>query len=276
MVSDAKHAIYSYDVPTYVWQGFLSEVSRKWPITNFSRPTGIVEASVDAWSGLRPAKHSTKSVKEIFLKGTQPGQTDNLRVEREVEQESGLLWQDGCAGTKVGKAFLDLSRVESGYPAWQAANKAWVARAQRGTGVRTKEGTRTSYFLTPAYMPYGASWGAPFPPTEKCEVAPDLGPFPTEEPFPTEPPFPTEEPFPTEPGIPGETPFPPEPPAPTENPYVEVPNVTGMTVPQAITTLQAAGLEPAVIGKGRKVTGQSPPAGTVVTPGTRIKLNTAG
>jgi beta-lactam-binding protein with PASTA domain len=47
-----------------------------------------------------------------------------------------------------------------------------------------------------------------------------------------------------------------------------------MTVPDAITTLQAAGLEPAIIGKGKKITGQSPPAGTVVPPGTRIKLNT--
>ena len=35
-------------VPAPLWQAFMNEVTKKLPIANFSRPAGIVEATVDA------------------------------------------------------------------------------------------------------------------------------------------------------------------------------------------------------------------------------------
>ena len=46
MPRSASNPLASLDVPTYVWQGFLNEVTRKWPIPDFSRPTGLVTETV--------------------------------------------------------------------------------------------------------------------------------------------------------------------------------------------------------------------------------------
>jgi hypothetical protein len=83
----------------------------------------------------------------------------------------------------VVEGFLDLSRVESGHPRWAEANRDWITRAQEGPGVAGgPERTRTSFFFqTGGWMPFGATWGAPFPPTEVCVI-----PEPTPSPPPLE------------------------------------------------------------------------------------------
>src|SRR6185503_14805383 len=42
LVSTARSPLFSIDVSTYVWQGFLNEATAKWPETNFKRPDGLV------------------------------------------------------------------------------------------------------------------------------------------------------------------------------------------------------------------------------------------
>ena len=45
--------LFSIDVSTYVWQGFLNEATAKWPETNFKRPAdGLVRHKIDPWTGL--------------------------------------------------------------------------------------------------------------------------------------------------------------------------------------------------------------------------------
>ena len=44
---DAARPVFSIDVSTYVWQGFLQEASRKWPVTRFARPDGLARAEID-------------------------------------------------------------------------------------------------------------------------------------------------------------------------------------------------------------------------------------
>jgi hypothetical protein len=105
---------------------------------------------------------------------------------------------------------MNLDSVESQFPAWQKADREWARRAARGTGVSGgPEGTRTAYFYNGAFRPYGSTWGAPFPPTEKCRVAPSPTPTPSPTPVPSIPlptatpiietPRPTKEPKPTPP-----------------------------------------------------------------------------
>ena len=52
LVSTPAKPVFSIDVSTYVWQGFLTEASRSWPVTNFAQPKGLVKAAIDPFTGL--------------------------------------------------------------------------------------------------------------------------------------------------------------------------------------------------------------------------------
>jgi membrane peptidoglycan carboxypeptidase len=167
----------SLDSSAPLWSAILTDVSKGTPIRNFRQPSGLKTASVDAFTGLRPGPFTRKTVKELFLPGTVPKQKESIRVALEVDEASGLLWQDGCVGPKVTRGFFNLSEVESNFPSWQKANRNWAARAARGTGVRGgPKGTRTSYFYGSGFRPFGASWGAPFAPKDDCPLAPPSPP----------------------------------------------------------------------------------------------------
>jgi membrane peptidoglycan carboxypeptidase len=200
VVSTPGNPVFSIDVTTYVWQGFMQAASRDWAIRDFRRPKGLKEATVDAFTGLKPGPFSNKTVREIFIDGTQPTQVDYTKVGMRIEKETGTRWQDGCIGTPVTKGFLDLSGVEAAFPNWQKQNQKWIARARRGAGVGGGlDRSRTSYFYNlGSFHPYGRSWGAPFPPKDSCIVGgatPAPTPLPSGDPFPlptdNKPPKPT-------------------------------------------------------------------------------------
>jgi membrane peptidoglycan carboxypeptidase len=174
----------SLDSSAPLWSAIMTEVSRKYPIASFRAPSGLVTATVDAFTGLKRGPYTKKTVKELFIKGTVPKGRETIRVSREIDEASGLLWQDGCVGPKVTKGFFNINEVESKYPNWQKANRGWAARAAKGPGRRGgPEGTRTSYFYNNAFAPFGRTWGAPFAPREKCPLAPAETPVPTCDPL---------------------------------------------------------------------------------------------
>jgi membrane peptidoglycan carboxypeptidase len=163
----------SLDSSAPLWSAILEEVSAKLPIAQFKAPSGLVTANVDAFTGLKPGPYTKKTVKELFIKGTVPTSRETIRVSREIDEASGLLWRQGCVGPKVTKGFFNLNDVEANFPNWQKADRNWAARAAKGPGRRGgPEGTRTSYFYTNSFAPFGRSWGAPFAPTQKCPLAP--------------------------------------------------------------------------------------------------------
>ena len=47
-----------------MWQAFLTQASHGMPMADFKRPSGIVDATVDAFTGLKPGPFSKKTVKE--------------------------------------------------------------------------------------------------------------------------------------------------------------------------------------------------------------------
>jgi membrane peptidoglycan carboxypeptidase len=168
----------SLDTSAPLWSAILTSISHGEPIASFKPPTGLVTAKVDAFTGQKPGPSTTKTVSEIFIKGTVPKQSNAARVTRQIDAKTGLLWQDGCVGPKVTKSYFDISEVDSAFPAWQKADRNWASRAARGSGVRgTSKGTRTSYFYNGAFAPFGRTWGASFPPSRTCPLAP-VGPPP--------------------------------------------------------------------------------------------------
>ena len=164
-----------------LWQDFMTAATRGMPITSFRRPSGLVEKSVDVHSGLLPGPFTDRSVKELFIEGTVPTQVDNTKVGVAVDEATGGLWQEGCAGPKVIRGVLDFSKVEADFPGWQKADRNWAARAAKG-------GRGTTYFFSAGsgWYPNGRGWGAPFRPTAKCTIpAPSPTPLPSGEPFPS-------------------------------------------------------------------------------------------
>ena len=141
LVSTARSPLFSIDVSTYVWQGFLNEATKKWPETNFKRPAdGLVQAKIDPWTG-QLATSDKLSVNEWFIAGTQP---------------KSKLASDQC-----GIDVVVHVNVETRFDGWLKADRDWLRRADRGPGVvGGPDRTRTAYFYQGGFHPYGASWGA--------------------------------------------------------------------------------------------------------------------
>ncbi len=140
VISTSGTAVFSLDVSTYVWQGFLKEATKGWAIQDFTRPDGLQTAAVDPWTGL-VANAGAPAVQELFLDGTAPSTS--------VPQDA-----------RCGAAVLQTAGFERDHEAWLVADRAWLARAERGIGVRGgPKRTLTSYFYNRSYNPYGKSWG---------------------------------------------------------------------------------------------------------------------
>ena len=137
-MSSAADPLFSIDVTTYVWAGFLKDATKGWAINDFKLPDSLVERAVDPWTGLAAA--GAKRVGEYFRPGTEPA--ENLPAEE-----------------RCGTAVLRTAGFEDEHPAWMIANESWMKRAAKGPGVRGRQGTATSYFYNFAFNPYGKSWG---------------------------------------------------------------------------------------------------------------------
>jgi membrane peptidoglycan carboxypeptidase len=141
LVSTPEAPLFSIDVSTYVWQGFLQEASAKWPVDDFTAPAdGLVQAEIDPWTGFL-ASSGGRAVTEWYLADTQP--------------------REALAADTCGEAILMNPNVYEGrFSAWLAADRDWLRRAARGPGAAGgPDGTRTSYFYNRRFQPYGASWG---------------------------------------------------------------------------------------------------------------------
>jgi membrane peptidoglycan carboxypeptidase len=144
-VSTPSRPVFSIDVSTYVWQGFLEEASKQWPETRFQRPAdGLTRVEIDPWTGLK-ASGGGDTVNEWFISGTEPRETNPA---------------DTC-GTDLLSTFSAPRAYENQFPEWMTADRDWLRRAAKGPGtVGGPERTRTAYFYNGAFRPFGGSWGA--------------------------------------------------------------------------------------------------------------------
>ena len=170
-----------------LWRAFVRDLTAKQPVATFRPPKGVVQATIDAWTGGAPGPWTRATVTEWFINGTQPGSP------REIDQ-AGLLYTRACGGWRV-----DPLRAELGPKAWDPDVSNWLARARRGVGVGGPYGTRTAYFWS------RTGWGGPLlgtcaprpqPPQPPTAGDPGGGP-PGPTPGPTPAPTPTPTPAPT-------------------------------------------------------------------------------
>ncbi len=163
------------DGPGRIWQSFLREYTAQWPIIDFpGPPSGIVSATIDAWSGGAPGPWTRETKTEYFMAGTEPGGPNQV-------DPPGLLYRNMCGGW-----YVDLTSAEAGKnDRWLAADLNWMDRARRGPGRRGPTGSQTAYLFGQH------DWGGPIAPLD-CSAPPPVGPTPLPGPTPT----PTENPPP--------------------------------------------------------------------------------
>jgi len=205
--------VFAGDGPTFIWHDYMAEVTAAFPLRDFPRPDGIVEAQIDPMSGQLAGELTPKSITEVFAAGHLPGQQDSLHVKLAIEAATGKIWQPGCgdailAGPSPGvtpdpnaspapaapeeKLYLNLSTWEAGHPTWAAADTAWIER------YRGKEASLQRFPV--------AALDAPLAPTEVC--TPGEVPTSTPSPSPSPSPSPTPLPSPTPIALPTDTPTP--------------------------------------------------------------------
>jgi penicillin-binding protein 1A len=221
------NGVMSLEMSGPIWHAFMQDATAKTPITDFIQPDGVTWANVDANSGMLPGPYTTQTVREVFVNGTVPTQHDTTKVPVDVDTVSNTLWTYDCPGVQETKGYLDLSQVDSIRPDWQKYDDIWIARAQKGSGVRggPNNGATMYFYQVGFWTPFGKTWGADFPPTTYCTSntgtpPPSPSPSPTPVPTPTASPTPvvTPTPIPTQTPTPTHAPTPTPTPAPTPTP----------------------------------------------------------
>ena len=209
--------VMSLELAAPLWHAFMQDVTSGTPVTDFTQPGGLNWVNVDAYSGMLPGSYTSKTVREVFINGTEPTQVDNTKVPRDVDTVSNTLWTYDCPGIEDTKGYLDLSQVDNGNANFQAFDQIWIARARTGVGKKggPNNGTTMYFYQTGFWTPYGNTWGAPFAPTTTCTSntgTPPPSPSDTPTPEPTAPPTPEPTapptPEPTAPPTPEPTPVP--------------------------------------------------------------------
>jgi peptidoglycan glycosyltransferase len=136
----------SLDSSAPLWSAIMTEVSKGLPMADFSAPPKTLKkATVDAYSGMKKGPFTRKTVTEYFLPDTVPTETDDTKIAIEVDAATGGRWQEGCAGPKVVRGYVNPDAYDVGFPTWQAADRRWFARAG------------------------GGAWGS-LPPKNTCEI----------------------------------------------------------------------------------------------------------
>ncbi|MFL5675437.1 MAG: penicillin-binding transpeptidase domain-containing protein, partial [Chloroflexota bacterium] len=139
----AKDPATSLTAAAPLWHAFVRDYTTGWPVANFSRPDGVVHATIDAWTGGAPGPWTRDTTREWFIAGTQPGG-------RHAIDPPGLLYTASCGGWRV-----DPLKAELGPVSWDDDVANWMSRARSGPGQTGPFDSRTAYF-------WGrTSWGGP-------------------------------------------------------------------------------------------------------------------
>lgn len=84
--------------PAMVWREVMNKALSGVPVRQFTRPSGLVTATVDSKSGLLPGPNTPADhmVSDLFAQGTVPQEVDNLHQVMEVCATTGELPNDFC------------------------------------------------------------------------------------------------------------------------------------------------------------------------------------
>ncbi len=107
-------------VASKFWNKVMSNVHAEFENKAFERPEGIISLNVDTQSGMLPSELSYLDPRntvrlEIFIKGTEPTEFDNVHIKANICTESGKLMNPNyCPDTLIEERVL-VTRVDPEY-----------------------------------------------------------------------------------------------------------------------------------------------------------------
>jgi len=94
--------------PAAIWREIMSKSLAGQPVRDFTRPSGIVTATVDSKSGLLPGPNTGEdTVTDLFAEGTVPTEVDNLHQVMEICATTGELPNEYCPD-RITKVMIKL------------------------------------------------------------------------------------------------------------------------------------------------------------------------
>jgi 1A family penicillin-binding protein len=108
-----------------IWNRAMTAFLPRFSKESFVRPSGIVTATVDKLSGMLPGDGTEATREEIFIRGTEPMEKDDMHRVFEVCTVDGKLATDACrrAGKVEKKSFVVL---KDSLPEWQEFVDKWA------------------------------------------------------------------------------------------------------------------------------------------------------
>jgi membrane peptidoglycan carboxypeptidase len=106
--------IFATDSAGKLWKSFMAAYSNGMAVTDFKRPKGVVQATIDSFTGGRPGPWTHGTTKEWFIAGTEPGSKGAI-------DKSGLMYTKRC-----GTYLVDMTRADRGTVVNSIAWARWV------------------------------------------------------------------------------------------------------------------------------------------------------
>jgi len=117
--------VFATDSAGKVWKSFMRDYTNGMPVADFKRPKGVVQATIDAFSGGKPGKWTRSTKKEWFITGTEPGSKGAV-------DKAGLLYDKRC-----GTYLVDLTNADAGVPgatSWNRYVRGYMKRHPNSKG----------------------------------------------------------------------------------------------------------------------------------------------
>lgn len=109
---------------TPIWHYFMQRALQGTPAEQFKRPDNVIAVNIDSVSGMLPGPGS-KVRSELFVKGTEPTQTDTFSKQVKVDKVNGLLANSATIATGNAEERTCILLKEQ-VSAWQSYTDSWM------------------------------------------------------------------------------------------------------------------------------------------------------
>jgi len=91
-----------------IWRGVMELLLERTGELEFEEPPGVVWVEIDATSGLLPTKYTPRTRREVFVKGTEPTEYDNVHRPYRICRVSGKLATAFCPSDVVEEQVFEV------------------------------------------------------------------------------------------------------------------------------------------------------------------------
>lgn len=111
-----------------IFRTYMAKALARYPKDDFSRPSGIQEASVEKFSNKLPTQYSQDTVKDIFASWQVPTQKDDVNQVVQVNRVNGFLATDSTPADLIEqRVYRNLHSERPDLPNWEGPVRAWAA-----------------------------------------------------------------------------------------------------------------------------------------------------